>query len=1237
MFSYLRPGHGKRNASSSNLALPEASNAAAHPLSPPSLQSPESFASPRLPDNASYTSASPVSPFPPQLPPIPRVASRLDKSGASSAVTSPQHLAGSAAAGSFMSDGRGTRPSPQHTQDHFSPSRESMRPPVRPATSSGQPTGLRSQGQSLAQVVEQVAQSQTPPAPSSFLSPSSISPNYSTNSRSTTSLISGLSEKLSSTPKPAATPTGPPQKHGKSRLNLRNPMSLLMRRRSAQPLEHLSDESLVTHRSPSIVPPIPDNYDPSIRGRIVHDFSAPRPNRNFSYNSAYGSEQGTPADEQSGRVSPQKIERERTPVFKEHFDDDTSYEQSQAAIRAEKLANKDFIARNSWQPSLAPLAPLPPPPGRSPPPPPPLPKDSPPISPQPTAAPPPPPLELQPPFGSSLLSPVQETPSPTDTPADVTPRKRKSTKTPPSSRSRATSVTDPSFVPAGLPTHLTSRSSRFSFQIGGNDTAQERLMEEKHKQKAAEKASKQARMSTNTLDDEYDEYGMDDYDMDDGMEEDIPMLGDDDGFGDESMSLGIATFDFSSLSISNNNLMSPVSMNDEMQTPIDANGVPIGFAMSEDMLQKAQISGMGGQIHAQPPVHEIRGLGLIDVQGGLGDLSTFTPVDTPEDTRAAAIDDPSPEKVDLGDDLYFDDGMIEEQGDMDAVEFDENVFDDPNGPLFDRRVKSPSVEERHKALYSNPPEVSSSDAGYDADEDDLSRHLNKAEPSLAHKTSVAHQKPAVPDFSNLEAYHSALANAATRAEAEGRFARKASIDVGQNSDVDDSSSLSNSRPSLIPDDGRFSQETTGFPPDDDGFGMSSGFVDDYDFSDYDSALEEDPMIAAANAEALANDYEGFYGQEFGFYANAQGEAQNSYGGYFGQSGIGRSISGRNAVREPNLTPITERSEYSTRNSFISLNHFRDSSQPLQSPGLAQLARLSPYGWPEDDPDMSLDTLMKLRKGAFGGSSVSLGSSGNSPRNSSPMGMQFMPRNASPMTNHPISHNSSDMLESDDSAPVEDRAYSDEDEDALDAVNAIPEEYEYEDEEANELDDDDGDGRPESPTLTASDYNSLSSPTSHLQHPLPLPLPQPYQHQDSGPIQSFSSFTKHTGALKSPPIPLSLATSFPHHAPPPIIETDFSSPLPSTSAIAPAPAVVTEDKFRRQSLGLVSPVSTSSPLTPGGGWKAGHSRKGSAADSVAYVRESDEVGGERWVLERRRTAESGELELIGREIVEGGRI
>ena len=52
---------------------------------------------------------------------------------------------------------------------------------------------------------------------------------------------------------------------------------------------------------------------------------------------------------------------------------------------------------------------------------------------------------------------------------------------------------------------------------------------------------------------------------------------------------------------------------------------------------------------------------------------------------------------------------------------------------------------------------------------------------------------------------------------------------------------------------------------------------------------------------------------------------------------------------------------------------------------------------------------------------------------------------------------------------------------------------------------------------------------------------------------------------------------------------------------------------------------------------GHSRTNSGADSVTYVREQDPGGPQRWVLERRRTSESGLLELVGREVVEGGRI
>ncbi|KAF2449107.1 hypothetical protein P171DRAFT_351878 [Karstenula rhodostoma CBS 690.94] len=1129
----------KRNAAS--LASPEpVSSPPPYPLSSPAHSGTDydSLSSPRLAENNNTNnnnnnaSSSPVSPYPPQLPPIPRVASKLSKGGNSS-LLSPQHVA----------------------------SHDARSPPATSPQAGRQRPALRPLGQSLAQVVERTMQAQRPPtAPSSthHSSHSVTSSNHSSFSRSQTSLMSGLSEKLSSTSKPS-TPSAQPPKASKSRL--RNPMSLLLRRRSVQPLEALHDEALVTQRSPPIVPPIPDNYDPSIRGRIVHDFSAPRPNRNFSYNNAYGTEQ------QKSEPSPPKIEREHTPVFTEHFDDDTSYEQSQAAIRAEQLANNDFLKRNSFipePPGYSPPAPpsqdvgkrssyLAEPPARTPPPPPPVPKDSPTLPPPQSALPQPPPAEANQDYASFVLSPVQEAPSPTsptDVSAEVTPRKRKSTKTPPSSRSRAASMTDPSFVPAGLPKHLTSRASRFSFQIGGGESAaQEKMMEQRHIQKAAEKASKsEARMSTNSIGDDYDEYGMDDdYDMDGGYEEEIPMIGEEDefggGLGDQMLSAGMGAFDFSSLSMQPN--MSSLGMNGEMSTPIDANGDRIGFAMSEETFQPMDPSAAGSFLGlGQTQMENVQGLGLMNLPQGQVPAGNFTPDESPVDGPVQRTKSVTFAQAGLGDDLYFDDGLIDEQGDVEAADFDEEVFDDPEGPLFDRKVKPPPAEELHNALVSHPLEKLSSETGYEADNDTLSKHLEISEPSLMHKTSMAQPK----SDRNLNAYHSALAEAANRAEAEGRFARKASVDVGRpSSDADDSSSISNSRPSLVPDDGRFSQDTTGFPPEDDAFGMSSSF-DDYDYSEYDDLMDDDMMIAEANSEALANDYEGFYGQEFGFYAGPQGEAVNAYGGYFGPSGLGRTVSGRNAMREPNLTPITERSEYSTRNSFISVRNLGDGTnsitspgfmgQSLTSPALAQLARISPYGW-RDEEDMSLDALMRLRKGAFG-STASLpgGSPGTSPRNSSPMGMQFVPRTASPAGNRMRQHNE-DSFESDGSAAIlESLDESEEDDNALAHSG-------HSDFGDGVLDDDDAyEDRPDSPTLTASDYVSLSSPTG---------------------------------------------------------------------------------------------MPTTSPATPSNAWRAGHSRKGSAADSVAYVREHDECGEGRWVLERRRTAESGELELVGREVVEGGRI
>ena len=52
---------------------------------------------------------------------------------------------------------------------------------------------------------------------------------------------------------------------------------------------------------------------------------------------------------------------------------------------------------------------------------------------------------------------------------------------------------------------------------------------------------------------------------------------------------------------------------------------------------------------------------------------------------------------------------------------------------------------------------------------------------------------------------------------------------------------------------------------------------------------------------------------------------------------------------------------------------------------------------------------------------------------------------------------------------------------------------------------------------------------------------------------------------------------------------------------------------------------------------GHGRSSSGAESVSYVKEINEDGAGRWVLKRRRTAESGQVEILGRRVIEGGRI
>ena len=83
---------------------------------------------------------------------------------------------------------------------------------------------------------------------------------------------------------------------------------------------------------------------------------------------------------------------------------------------------------------------------------------------------------------------------------------------------------------------------------------------------------------------------------------------------------------------------------------------------------------------------------------------------------------------------------------------------------------------------------------------------------------------------------------------------------------------------------------------------------------------DDPMVAAANAEALAYDTDGEYGQEFGFYSTSDAgnlSAEQIFaGGYFGEPGMNLGQPRAFLVRRPSLTPISERSECSYRNSMV---------------------------------------------------------------------------------------------------------------------------------------------------------------------------------------------------------------------------------------------------------------------------------------------------------------------------------
>lgn len=988
----------------------------------------------------------------------------------------------------------------------------------------------------------------------------------------------------------------------------------------------------------------------------MHDFSAPRSRRNYSSTGATSEAVrfgpavigGSPSGISKEKLQPDdshRTERQHTPVFREHFGDGEDGEWNDSAIRAEVLADKDFIARNSFPPpgqnvtipssSAASMKPLP-------------------QIPDPTA-------------GSQTknettseqqlsdtvlcaapLSPVAEdNTSPTETTSpQSTSAARLRTKKTPSSASRSTismraSRTSTIFdwQSANLPPHMLSNSSRFSFQLAGSSAAQERLLEERHKQKAAAKALEQANRRVegdeSEGDDEFDMDAMDDGGYD-GFEEDIPTVGeewDDAGVGLSGLTLG----------------MTGLSLQDAAKMALGSN--PVGQLGTVPELPPPPVQGLG----IAPALPE-QSVALGDPQKAVSSFREEKPSAETKVVGGIGL-------VDDTDDLYFDDGEIEDIDVNDDDHFDESVFDDPSHHLYERKPVKPLE------ILKDRKEGASA-----IDNEDLQPTVVPQNSQRVLRRSLfgfipSEPMPQHPDVNaspeTISAYHQALALAATKAAADGRFRRQSSVDINDTEMVklaqssmsirqpdEDDGGVPNvsSRPSLVPDDSKHnSQATSSFSPVvdqldgvgegfsgnnvmfslsnafDDGFGYSS----DFDCSDYDSALG-DPIIAAANAEALANDDEGIYGTEFGFYAKPapfsakDGEAEFFQGGYFGPKEWSE-VKRQRSTREPNLTPITERSEYSTRNSYVSLpiadRANTDRGQP--SPGLATLARMSP-SWDSDN----VETFFKLRRAAFGGSQGSLisGANASSPMNSSPVVGKMDGR---ALWSSPISRefNSEDGIREEiDSDILDGTNYADDDDDDIvetddvaDGISpcsnySISLNGEEDDEQANSATHEYG-IHSESPTIRAT----LQQPPSIRHSPSPTKQLESTQHTQA-------SHSQNKPLTPSMVASTSLASS-----------TTQNTPLVSQSSSSTSPKPVLRLPLTPTSPTAASSFGPNSPVSPTIAQKhLGHNRSGS--DSVAYVKErDDEAGTFRWVLERRRTAEDGGVEIVGREVISGGRI
>ncbi|CRG84803.1 hypothetical protein PISL3812_01998 [Talaromyces islandicus] len=724
------------------------------------------------------------------------------------------------------------------------------------------------------------------------------------------------------------------QKLGRrTKLHRLNPISLLAHRRSSQIAHSRQEDS--TFGGQNVVPAIPDDYDPRIRGSIVHDFSAPRPRRHVP---GLANAQDTIREEDQLNAKSEQNRRhsEYSPAFKEHFTEDRKVLQveNKGYLQSSLLTEAHL---NDRDPSVLPA------------------------------------------FARRLPYSIPENNDQAIEPSVEAPEQMASAPSKRASNSRKSAESS-----RQVPMRLKSDASRFSFDMGGVESStQEKLLEEKGKEKEAarKESGRRSRSSYSDFDD--DDFDYDAMEDDGFFEERIPGVNAD---ADEDQFSGfagvvkppnpffipvlppIAASPISPLNPQTNMLNATANTVPDITIKhVDATASP----HSENNRSSSNYGDGEGEAEKDAKTEHVA-----PAEPKLAAVTASPPAAAPA-PQGKAEESMQDSENDDEDDIYFNDGDIDEfpTGDANEGTFDESIFDDENGELYERKFYPGT---KIPITAQNMPDADVSLKSMDSTAS-RATHLRQA-PSLTSEFrpeswDIQNEAPTkfhggdgpkptggVLSEHNLEAFHSALARVADEAAVENRLHRNISLSetsLGQES----ISQNADSHPGLISDDSRLSQA----------MGVEDA-VDDFNYDD-DDAFDDELIIAEANADALENDDEGFYGQEFGFYARGDEncDAQLTYGGYFGPGagGINRSHSGGANFHGPSLTPITERSEWSTRNSIVSLTT-HGQPNPLANPGLAQLVDFGNI-----DDEMSLEALMRLRRGAFGGSNGSLRSSAGS--------------------------------------------------------------------------------------------------------------------------------------------------------------------------------------------------------------------------------------------------------------------